>query len=60
MILKHLYIFHSSEVILFVNSFIGIVWFAHILAVPSSRCHRGRHRMVDGFTTTYEIGAYHH
>ena len=32
-IFKHLYIFHSSEVILFYNSFIGIVLFAHILAV---------------------------
>ena len=59
MIFKHLYIFHSSEVIVFYNSFIGIEWFAHILAVPLL-CSRGRHRMVDGFIITYAIGAYHH
>jgi hypothetical protein len=25
----------------------------------SNRCHRGRDRMVVGFTTTYTISAYH-
>jgi len=31
----------------------------HILQYPY-RGHRGRDRMVVGFTTTYEISAYHH
>ena len=47
-------VLHIINKQLLINKLIFIDYIYYI------RCHRGRDRMVVGFTTTYTIGAYNH